>query len=217
MRRATAFYRHEKRCPAPVAGVDEVGRGPWAGPVCAAAVILDPKRLPPGLCDSKTLPEPAREAVAAEVWRRAVCVGVGWASVAEIDALNIHHATLLAMARAVDALECRPAHVLVDGVHAPKWELSTETMIGGDAACASIAAASLVAKVARDRVMRALDAAHPGYGWAENKGYGTPAHRAGLAARGLTEHHRSGWRTIAALREQSDLFGVPREDAARAA
>ena len=181
-----------------VAGVDEAGRGPLAGPVVAAAVVLDPDRYPDGLNDSKLLTAARREALLTML-RDCAEIGVGIASVDEIAALNILGATMLAMARAVAALPRRPVHVLVDGNRAPRWEHSTETIVGGDALCLSIAAASIVAKVTRDAMMADLARAYPGYGWATNMGYPTADHRAALTRLGATHHHRSGFAPVAAV------------------
>lgn len=180
----------------PVAGIDEAGRGPWAGPVVAAAVILDPGALPRGLGDSKTLSEARRDALFGELHRVAE-IGTGHADVEEIDRLNILQATFLAMTRAVAALPRRPAVVLVDGNRAPPGlTMPAETLVGGDGLSASVAAASIVAKVTRDRIMRALAARHPGYGWERNKGYGTAEHRAALIRLGVTPEHRRSFRPI---------------------
>lgn len=181
-----------------VAGVDEAGRGPLAGPVVAAAVVLDPDCYPEGLNDSKILTAARREALL-RMLRDCAEIGVGIASVEEIETLNIHWATMLAMQRAVDALPRDPCHVLVDGNRAPRWTRSTATIVGGDALCLSIAAASIVAKVTRDALMADLARAHPGYGWATNMGYSTPEHFAGLRAYGATVHHRAGFAPVAAV------------------
>lgn len=174
----------------PVAGVDEVGRGPLAGPVFAAAVIL---RAPlHGLADSKQLTPARREALAALVRERAL-IAIGAASVAEIERLNILGATMLAMRRAVARLPLRPRAVLVDGNRAPPLDLPTRCVVEGDALVPAISAASIVAKVLRDRLMGRLAARYPGYGWERNAGYGTAEHRAALAALGLTPHHRRGF------------------------
>jgi ribonuclease HII len=185
--------RHRGR----VAGVDEAGRGPWAGPVVAAAVVLDRGRVPPGLDDSKRLSQAARARLFA-VLQGAAIIGVGQASVAEIDALNIFQATMLAMTRAVAALGCEVDHVLVDGNRLPKWRWPATAIVGGDGQSASIAAASIVAKVTRDRIMAALDSECPGYGWAANKGYGTAEHARGLAALGVSIHHRRSFAPVRA-------------------
>jgi len=183
-----------------VAGVDEVGRGPLAGPVVAAAVILDVSHVPAGIADSKMLSAKRRDQLH-DALLACARVGIGQASVEEIDTLNIHHATHLAMARAVEALPCDPELVLVDGKHAPKWQWPCETIVGGDASCLSIAAASIVAKVTRDRIMHALHEAHPEFDWASNMGYGTVTHRAALARFGPTPHHRRSFRPVAELQE----------------
>jgi ribonuclease HII len=178
-----------------VAGVDEAGRGPWAGPVVAAAVVLDRGDFPAGLDDSKRLSAAVRERLFGILAARA---GIGVASVAEIDRLNIHWATMLAMERAVAALGLALDHVLVDGNRLPKWAHPATAIVGGDAISQSIAAASVVAKVTRDRVMVALDGECPGYGWARNKGYGTAEHARALAARGVTVHHRCSFAPVRA-------------------
>jgi ribonuclease HII len=191
-------FAFEDQHQGPVAGVDEAGRGPWAGPVVAAAVILDRHNFPAGLNDSKQLSEAARSRLF-----EALLVqhhGIGIASVEEIDTLNIHWATMRAMERAVAALGVAPSHVLVDGNRLPRWSHAATAIIKGDGRSLSIAAASIIAKVTRDRLMVALDAEFPGYGWADNKGYGTPAHQRGLAAHGITPHHRKSFAPIRALR-----------------
>src|ERR1700744_2772166 len=158
----------------PICGVDEAGRGPLAGPVVAAAVILDRKRIPKGLNDSKQLDEETRETLFPIIMERAIAVGVGEASVDEIDLINIRQATHLAMARAVRALHIAAAFALVDGNDAPALPCPCDTLIEGDAKSVSIAAASIIAKVTRDRMMRMLHYEHTYYGWFNNKGYGTP-------------------------------------------
>ena len=180
-----------------VAGIDEAGRGPLAGPVVAAAVILDPARLDglAGLDDSKALSKARREDLYARLGGRAR-IGVGAASVAEIDRRNILGATLLAMTRALAALGTVPDLALVDGNRAPALPCPVETVVGGDAACLSIAAASVVAKVTRDRIMTRLAGVYPGYGWERNAGYGTAQHRDALARRGITPHHRRSFSPI---------------------
>ena len=188
-----------------VAGVDEAGRGPWAGPVVAAAVILRPGQAPPGLADSKTLSRATRARLYQAI-AEAASVGVGWASVGEIDRLNILAATMLAMQRAVAVLPQAPEAVLVDGNRAPKLAYPTETVVKGDARSLSIAAASIVAKVTRDAHMAALALSCPGYGWERNAGYGTAEHRRALDRLGLTPHHRRSFAPIKGLWE-SKLSG----------
>jgi ribonuclease HII len=193
-------YRHEKRLMAglgsPVCGVDEAGRGPLAGPVVAAAVILTPGRFPKGLNDSKQLTEETRESLYPLIMEMAVAVGVGEASVGEIDLVNIRQATHLAMARAVRALAVQAAIALVDGNDPPALPCPCETLVRGDGISLSVAAASIVAKVIRDRLMVALHQQHPGYNWASNKGYGTPEHYSGLMLHGVTVHHRRSFAPI---------------------
>ncbi|MCF3946714.1 ribonuclease HII [Acidiphilium sp. AL] len=188
--------RHETRIGGVVAGVDEVGRGPLAGPVVAAAAIL-PDVLPAGLAalidDSKKLSAAQRVRALAALIDSGAFVALGAASVAEIARLNILHASLLAMRRAVSRLKCRPDHVLIDGHIAPSLPMPCTTLIGGDGISLSIAAASIAAKIARDRLMTRLDTRYPGYFWARNAGYGTPAHRAAIASLGITVHHRRGF------------------------
>lgn len=174
-----------------VAGMDEVGRGPLAGPVTAAAVILDPDDLPPDIDDSKALTAAERETGFALIMGRAVAVGIGFASPREIDCINIRQATFLAMRRALAALSVVPAHVLVDGHDAPPLRgVVVETIVKGDALSLSIAAASIVAKVTRDRMMVRLDGHHPQYGFARHKGYATAAHRDAILRHGPSAHHR---------------------------
>ncbi len=180
----------------PICGVDEAGRGPLAGPVVAAAVILDRKRIPKGLNDSKQLSEEEREELYPRILEMAVAVGVGEASVGEIDLINIRQATHMAMARAVRALSVAAQFALVDGNDPPALPCRCDTLIGGDGRSVSIAAASIVAKVSRDRMMRLLHDDHPGYNWRSNKGYGTPDHYAGLKAHGVTVHHRRSFAPI---------------------
>ena len=185
-----------KTIPGPVCGVDEAGRGPLAGPVVAAAVILRKGRIPRGLNDSKQLDEETREALFPQIMEMAVAVGVGEASVDEIDLLNIRMATHQAMARAVRALSVTAAYALVDGNDAPALPCKCDTLVDGDARSLSIAAASIIAKVTRDRLMRHLHEAHPGYNWKRNKGYGTPEHYAGLKTCGVSIHHRRSFAPI---------------------
>jgi ribonuclease HII len=188
----------EALCRGPVAGVDEAGRGPWAGPVVAAAVVLDAAAVPPGVDDSKRLAPRRRAELFAALEARAR-IGVGMASVAEIDRLNVLRATLLAMRRAVDALGGAALYVLVDGDRVPPLPVAATAVVGGDRRSLSIAAASIVAKVTRDRLMAELDREFPGYGWRTNMGYGTPAHHAALRRLGPTPHHRRSFRPVALL------------------
>jgi ribonuclease HII len=180
----------------PVCGVDEAGRGPLAGPVVAAAVILDRKRIPKGLNDSKQLSEEDREALFPQIMAMAVAVGVGEASVDEIDLLNIRMATHQAMARAVRGLAVAAEFALVDGNDAPALPCRCDTLIKGDGRSVSIAAASIVAKVTRDRLMARLHDEHPHYNWKSNKGYGTPDHYVGLKSHGITVHHRRSFSPV---------------------
>jgi ribonuclease HII len=195
-------FRLELPHPSPVVGVDEAGRGPLAGPVVAAAVILDRHRVPTGIDDSKKLSARTRAALAAEI-RQVAQVGVGIACVEEIDRLNILWATMLAMRRAVEALmtanAVRPAMVLVDGNRCPDWPHPSCAIVSGDALCLSIAAASIIAKHERDGLMEAHDRTYPGYGWASNKGYGTRAHQEALVRLGPTPLHRRSFAPVAQL------------------
>ncbi len=182
-----------------VCGVDEAGRGPWAGPVSAAAVILNPDDLPPGIDDSKALTEKRRTALEVEIKSRAVAWAVGFASVEEIDDLNILHATGLAMRRAVEALAHPPVHALVDGNYRFKLPCAVTPVVKGDSRSLSIAAASILAKTARDRLMIEMDATYPGYGFASHKGYNAPAHQKALQTLGPCPEHRRSWAPIKAL------------------
>ena len=201
-------FRLELAHPGPVAGIDEAGRGPWAGPVIAAAVVLDHGCLPMGLMgaidDSKALSRAKREAIHAELRALAgngVVIGIGGASAAEIDRVNILQATMLAMGRALRALDITPALALVDGNRAPKLPCATQTVVGGDGISISIAAASIVAKVTRDGIMAELARRHPGFGWERNAGYGTAQHKEGLTTQGPTRHHRHSFAPIRRLKE----------------
>jgi len=182
----------------PIAGVDEAGRGSWCGPVVAAAAILPATFNIDGLADSKKLSAARREELF--VTLQTIPHGIGCASVAEIDALNILQASFLAMQRAVRALPVRPAHILIDGNQLPNASYplpcAASALIGGDNLSPTIAAASILAKVTRDHIMIALDSEHPGYHWASNKGYGAKAHRDGLAKLGITPHHRKTYAPI---------------------
>ncbi len=185
-----------------VAGIDEAGRGPWAGPVVAAAVILDESCVLAGLNDSKLVTADAREALFKEITGSAD-VGIGIVDVPTIDRLNILHATLRAMQIAFASLPS-PAHAaLIDGNRAPELPCPATPCVGGDARSASIAAASIVAKVTRDRLMRDLHDAFPTYGWARNKGYGTREHASALAEHGVTRHHRRSFAPVARALELS--------------
>lgn len=184
-----------------VCGVDEAGRGPWAGPVSAAAVILNPDNLPAGIDDSKALTEKRRAALEPEIKGRALAWGVGFASVDEIAELNILHATGLAMCRAIEALQVPPAAALVDGNYRFKLPCPIQTVVGGDGLSLSIAAASILAKTARDRLMVEMDARYPGYGFASHKGYNAPIHSEALKTLGPCPEHRRGWAPIRALLE----------------
>jgi ribonuclease HII len=176
--------------PGLIAGVDEAGRGPLAGPVVAAAVILDEMRPIAGLNDSKKLTALRRERLYDEIRAKALCCSVAHASVEEIDRLNILQATLLAMRRAVNGLRLKPAKVLVDGNRLPVLDMLAEAIVGGDALVPSISAASILAKVTRDRWCAELDQQYPQYGFAAHKGYGTPVHLAALRAHGACPEHR---------------------------
>ena len=194
-----------------LAGIDEVGRGPLAGPVVACAVVLPADmRAIRGVDDSKKLTGEERERLATRIRERALSVGVGAASVREIDRINIYHAAVLAMRRALGRLHVTPDHVLVDGNPIRTLGVEHTAVVGGDACCHSIACASIVAKVTRDRLMRALARRYPAYHWNTNVGYGTPEHHAGLASHGLTPHHRRSFSPVAQLRLALD--GTPPGD-----
>ncbi len=184
----------------PLAGVDEAGCAPLAGPVVAAAVILDREKFPRGIDDSKKLDLDTREAIFGRLGKVAI-IGVGIASVEEIEQLNIYWARMLAMTRAVAALPQEPAWILVDGNATPRWERPSKAIVAGDAKCRSIAAASIVATVTRDRIMVDHARAYPGYGWEHNRGYPTPEHIRAINALGLTPLHR---RTFSKVREHTE-------------
>jgi ribonuclease HII len=191
-----------------VAGVDEAGRGPLAGPVFAAAVIFAPQRRPAGLRDSKILNEATRERLALEIRAQALCWSVAWADREEIDALNILRATMLAMRRALLGLAIGPNHILVDGNRCPDLggcglKCSMEAIVGGDALREEISAASILAKTARDAAMRRLDAIYPAYGFAGHKGYGTAAHREALGSNGPCPIHRRSFAPVRACLERA--------------
>lgn len=179
----------------PVAGVDEAGRGPLAGPVVAAAVILDPERIPDGINDSKLLDEDSREVLYGRI-RATGIVGVGIADVQRIDRDNILHATMWAMAQAVAQLPVTPKLVAIDGNRAPKLNCASRTIVKGDSRCLSIAAASIIAKVTRDRMMVAMAKELPGYGFERHKGYGTAEHQEAIKRLGVSAHHRRSFRTV---------------------
>lgn len=191
----------------PVCGVDEAGRGPWAGPVSAGAVILDPDRIPKGLNDSKKLSAKARAALEEEIKAVAIAWCVGLASIEEIAKLNILHAAGLAMRRAVEGLPVTPAFALVDGNYAFKLPCPVKTVIKGDSLSCSIAAASILAKEARDRIMIEMDALYPGYGFAGHKGYHAPIHVEGLRRLGPSPIHRLGWVPVKAALAATPVNG----------
>src|SRR5215210_5883868 len=188
-------FKLEIDFPQPLAGVDEAGCAPLAGPVVAAACILNRDKFPRGIDDSKNLPIEKREALYAKLVKCAAW-GVGVASVEEIDTINIYWARMLAMTRAVDALGLEPAWVLVDGNATPRWQRPSKAIVAGDAKCRSIAAASIIAKVTRDRMMAEWARDYPGYGWETNRGYGTPEHYRGLEALGVTPLHRRSFAPV---------------------
>jgi ribonuclease HII len=197
-----------------VCGVDEAGRGPWAGPVSAAAVILDPKKVPKGLDDSKKLSAKTREALELEIKAKALAWCVGFASVDEIASLNILHASGLAMRRAVEGLSVAPAYALVDGNYRFDLPCQVKTVVGGDGKSKSIAAASILAKVARDRLMIEMDARYPGYGFASHKGYHAEVHVEALRTLGPCEIHRRGWAPVklVLMGELPSQDGLPFDD-----
>ena len=185
--------------PGLIAGVDEAGRGPLAGPVVAAAVILNPAKRIRGLADSKVLSPQKRERLHDEIMDKALCCAIAMATVQEIDTLNILQATLLAMRRAVEGLRLPPALVMVDGNRRPVLPMRAEAVIDGDAKVKAISAASILAKVHRDRWCAEIDAHWPQYGFAAHKGYGTAAHLAALREHGACEHHRRSFAPVAAV------------------
>jgi len=189
-----------------IAGVDEAGRGPLAGRVFAAAVILDPQQPITGLADSKRLSAKRREALSLLIQQQAIAWAIASASVEEIDRLNILHASLLAMQRAVAQLDPVPQQVLVDGNHCPKLEIPTQAIVKGDASVAAISAASILAKVARDAELIALDQRYPQYGFAQHKGYPTAAHRQALQEHGACPEHRRSFAPVRELLAQGTLW-----------
>ena len=188
-------------CGGLVCGVDEAGRGPWAGPVTAAAVILNPDDIPDGLNDSKALTEKRREALVPLIKQKALAWGIGHASVEEIDTINILRATELAMQRAIAALAVVPAGALIDGNYRFKLPCMVETAVGGDGLSLSVAAASILAKTTRDQMMVEMDAQYSVYGFASHKGYGSAQHRKALAEYGPCALHRRSYAPIRALLE----------------
>ncbi|MTW19976.1 ribonuclease HII [Allochromatium palmeri] len=186
-----------------IAGVDEAGRGPLAGPVCAAAVILDPARPIAGIDDSKKLSPARRERLEPLIREQALAWSVAWASAEEIDQINILQATLLAMRRAVESLQIRPERVLIDGNRCPELDIAAEAIVGGDGSVPAIGAASILAKVARDRFMVELDAECPGYGFAKHKGYPTREHLDALARLGPCRWHRLSFAPLSKARSSA--------------
>lgn len=189
-----------------LAGVDEVGRGPLAGDVVTAAVILDPANPIAGLRDSKKLSEKKREALFVEIQEKALAFAIARCDVAEIDQINILQASLLAMHRAVAALPVQPEYVAVDGNRVPKWDYKAEAVVKGDDKVPAIAAASILAKVTRDRELCELDKQYPAYGFAKHKGYPTKAHMQALQTQGATPAHRKSFGPVKALLAQEELF-----------
>jgi ribonuclease HII len=194
-------FKLELEFPQPLAGVDEAGCAPLAGPVVAGACILDRDRFPRGIDDSKNLPIEKREAIYAKLVKCSAW-GVGIVSVEEIDQINIYWARMLAMTRAVEALGLEPAWVLVDGNACPKWDRPSKAIVDGDAKCRSIGAASIIAKVTRDRIMADYAVEYPGYGWETNRGYGTPHHWRALRELGPTPLHRRSFPRVRAAIER---------------
>jgi ribonuclease HII len=188
---------HEHRL---IAGVDEAGRGPLAGPVCAAAVILDPLRPIAGIGDSKKLSPARRERLEPLIREQALAWSIAWASAEEIDRINILQATLLAMRRAVESLQIRPERVLIDGNRCPELDIAAEAIVGGDGSVPAIGAASILAKVARDRFMLELDAECPGYGFAKHKGYPTREHLDAIERLGPCRWHRLSFAPLSKVR-----------------
>jgi ribonuclease HII len=213
-------FKLEIGYPEPLAGVDEAGCAPLAGPVVAGAVILDRDKFPRGIDDSKNLPIDKREALYGRLVKQCVAWAVGIATVEEIDRINIYWARMLAMTRAVEALGLEPAWVLVDGNACPRWQRPSKAIVDGDAKCRSIAAASIIAKVTRDRMMAEYAGEYPGYGWEHNRGYPTPDHRRAINALGLTPLHRRSFglvREIEARNAQPELWAEPSQPPAQIA
>jgi ribonuclease HII len=211
---AKPHFRRERSFAAkgiwPIAGIDEAGRGPLAGPVAAAAVVLDPRNLPKGLNDSKVLSAEVRDLLFDDIMRRAVAVTVAFSSAAEIDRINIRQATLSAMRRALAGLSVAPSYVLVDGNDLPANLICPgETIIAGDASSLSIAAASIIAKVTRDRMMRRLCLHHPQYGFSQHFGYATKAHRDAIERHGPSPFHRLTFSPFKTLSLRTELALAP--------
>ncbi len=185
--------------PAYIAGVDEAGRGPLAGPVIAAAVILPARHRIKGLADSKQLTPQQRDCLFDQIIKKCIAYGVGSGEVAEIDQINIHHATLLAMRRAVEALAVTPDAIWVDGLHAPAVTMAVKVIPHGDETVPVISAASIIAKVTRDRIMQDYETIYPGYGFARHKGYSTPQHFLALQELGASPIHRRHFAPVAAV------------------
>ncbi|UDF02661.1 ribonuclease HII [Asticcacaulis sp. AND118] len=192
-------FSFESQFSGPVCGVDEAGRGPCAGPLCVAAVILDPARLPPGIADSKKLTEKQRFALEPEIKAAAIAWSVIEISAADIDCHNILRATLMGMTQAVEALSPVPVHALIDGNRCPPLSLPATAVIKGDDKSLSIAAASILAKTARDRIMIEMDAVYPVYGFKSHKGYQAEAHIEAIRRHGPSPIHRMSWATIRAV------------------
>lgn len=205
-------FKIELDFPQPLAGVDEAGCAPLAGPVVAAAVVLNRDNYPRGIDDSKNVPIEKRESLYERITKFAAW-GVGIASVEEIDEINIYWARMLAMTRAVEALGLEPAWVLVDGNACPRWDRPSKAIVEGDAKCRSIAAASIIAKVTRDRMMADYAAEYPGYGWETNRGYGTPQHYRGLEALGVTPLHRKSFAPVREMLARGAQPSFPLEEA----
>lgn len=195
-----------------LAGVDEVGRGPLIGAVVTAAVILDPERPIAGLTDSKKLTEKRREALYEEIIEHALAWSLGRCEAEEIDRLNIYQATLLAMERAVAGLGIKPEYVLVDGNCCPKWHWASEPVIKGDSRVAAISAASILAKVSRDREMAELELQYPGFGLAQHKGYPTPVHLEALNRLGATPQHRRSFRPVQEVIDRVGMFEAIKDE-----
>lgn len=201
-----SLFNDDHSYPLIIAGVDEAGRGPLAGPVVAAAVILDPEQPINGLNDSKKLTQTKRELLFTEICAKAKAFAISEASVLEIDSINILQASLLAMQRAVNQLKLQPTKILVDGTFCPEVTMLSEAIIDGDALIQEISAASILAKVYRDRLMQQLDQQHPGYGFAQHMGYSTRQHLEALRKLGASPIHRKSFAPVRTLLEDNSLF-----------